>query len=313
MRIINLIENTEGMKGCKAAHGLSFYIETDHHKLLMDLGPSEETLENAKELGIDFGTIDTVILSHGHYDHSGGILPFAEKRQAGAAADVIDHSQTETSFTIYLQESAFGDYYADEGKHAEQRYRYIGVDKRIAELPQIKKLHGNYQIDEELALFTIPERSHELPFTNRSLLEKTGDNKTQPERAEHPSEFIRDNFEHEQYLVIHDEGMHVLMSGCAHNGILSILDEYRKLYGDDPDLVISGFHLMKKTDYKEEQIEEIRSIAKELKTYKSKFLTCHCTGLPAFEIMKEIMGEQLGYVSSGEEAKLTGERSVTNR
>ena len=74
MRIINLIENTEGADGCAFAHGLSFYVETEKHKLLLDLGPSGETLQNARQLGIDLASIDTVILSHGHYDHSGDVV-----------------------------------------------------------------------------------------------------------------------------------------------------------------------------------------------------------------------------------------------
>ena len=66
MKIINLIENTQGMQGCAYAHGLSFYVETEKHKLLLDLGPSEETIQNAKILGIDLQQTDTVVLSHGH-------------------------------------------------------------------------------------------------------------------------------------------------------------------------------------------------------------------------------------------------------
>ena len=76
MKIINLIEDTKGADVCAPAHGLSFYIETRAHKLLVDLGPSEETLSNAEKLGIDIAGVDTVVLSHGHYDHSGGIMPF---------------------------------------------------------------------------------------------------------------------------------------------------------------------------------------------------------------------------------------------
>ena len=118
MRIVNLIENTEGVRGCTAAHGLSFYIETGKHKLLVDLGPSEETLENAKKLGIDLDAVDMVILSHGHYDHSGGILSFAQMNQ---------HAY------IYMQRLAAGNYYSDDGeREGQDRYRYIGIDKEIA-------------------------------------------------------------------------------------------------------------------------------------------------------------------------------------
>ena len=275
MRIVNLIENTEGYEGCAYAHGLSFYVETSKHKLLLDLGPSEETLQNAKRLGIDMSEIDTVILSHGHYDHSGGIMPFVKANPAAP---------------IYMQDTADADYYADDGEKAEGgRYRYIGIDKDIAELPQLVRVQGDYRIDDELELFTIKKRSHALPFTNKRLLIKEN------------GKFVRDDFAHEQYLVISDDDKRILLSGCAHNGILSINDAFRDKYGAAPDAVISGFHLMKKTEYTDEEQREIIDISKELKKYSTKFFTCHCTGEPAYKIMKLIMGEQLQYVHSGEE------------
>ena len=274
MKIINLIENTPGREGCAAAHGLSFYVETKKHKLLVDLGPSEETLQNAKVLGIDLAAVDTVILSHGHYDHSGGILPFTKINDKAL---------------IYMQESATDAYYADDGESASERYRYIGIDPEIMKLPQVKLLQGDIILDDELELLTIKKRSHELPFTNKRLLVKTQDG------------FKRDAFVHEHFLVVKQEGKTILLSGCAHNGILSILDAYIEKYGKAPDLVVSGFHLMKKTEYRESEIEEIEGIAGELKNYSTNYVTCHCTGTTAFDVMKNILGEQLEYIHSGEE------------
>ena len=277
MRIVNLIENTEGNPECVSAHGLSFYVETKKHKLLLDLGPSEDTLKNAAALGIKLSDVDTVILSHGHYDHSGGIIPFTKINDKAA---------------IYMQAAATDAYFADDGMDAPERYRYIGIDPDIEKLPQLRFISGDTVIDEELELFTIQKRSHELPFTNKRLLVRKG------------NEYIRDDFRHEHYLVIRQDGKSVLMSGCAHNGILSILDAYMEKYGKAPDAVISGFHLMKKTPYREEEIREIEEIAKELDQYPTRFFTCHCTGADAFDIMKTIMGERLSYVHSGEVAKM---------
>ena len=75
MRIINLVENESGDSGCETAHGLSFYVETENHKFLFDSSPSEVVIRNAQKLCVDLTAIDTVILSHGHYDHSGDSLP----------------------------------------------------------------------------------------------------------------------------------------------------------------------------------------------------------------------------------------------
>lgn len=277
MRIVNLIENTPGRSGCAFAHGLSFYVETDHHRLLLDLGPSGETLTNAEALGIDLSAVDTVVLSHGHYDHSGGILPFVQ---------VNDRAP------IYMQASAADDHYADDGENAPVRYRYIGIDKHIADLPQARRLRGDFRIDDELELFTLPARTHALPFTNRRILVRRGEG------------CLQDDFRHEQYLVVRQGGKTVLISGCAHNGILSILDAFRGRYKAAPDLVVSGFHLMKKNEYTEGEMTEILQIARALKACPTRFVTCHCTGETAFAAMKTVMGDQLAYVHTGEEILL---------
>ena len=278
MRVVNLIENTKGHDRCAYAHGLSFYVETSKHKLLVDLGPTDAALYNAKELGIDLSKVDTVVLSHGHYDHSGGIMPFAN---------------INSDARIYMQETADADYYADDGERAEgERYRYIGIDKAIAGLSQAVKIQGDHRIDDELELFTIRKRSHDLPFTNKRLLIKEN------------GELRRDDFVHEQYLVISEGDKKILISGCAHNGILSILDAFKEKYGAEPDMVISGFHLMKKTGYTDDELRQIISIGTELMRYSTKFVTCHCTGETAYEIMKTVMGDQLRYVHSGENVEV---------
>ena len=105
MKIINLVEDTAGDNGCIHEHGLSFYIETKKHKLLMDCGATNMLLHNAKHLKVDLTQVDTVILSHGHYDHSGGILSFAE---VNPEAD------------IYMKETA-GDAYYHLTKSGEER------------------------------------------------------------------------------------------------------------------------------------------------------------------------------------------------
>ena len=111
MRIINLVENELGETGCEAAHGLSFYVETKNHKLLFDTSPSEVVLRNAQKLGVDLTVVDTVILSHGHYDHSGGIIAFMELNP---------------NAKIYMQHNAGGYFYAYDGE--DKGFRYIGDD-----------------------------------------------------------------------------------------------------------------------------------------------------------------------------------------
>ena len=274
MRIINLVENEVGNSGCEAAHGLSFYVETESHKLLFDSSPSEVVIRNALKLGVDLTTIDTVILSHGHYDHSGGILPFVEINPRAK---------------IYMQHNAGGEYYAFDGE--EKGFRYIGIDKNILSLPQVQLLKGDIKIDDELQLFTVGERAYPLPSTNKRLRELCD------------GQYIQDEFHHEQNLLLIAGGKKILFCGCAHNGILNVMETLERKFGPAslPDLVIGGFHLMKRTEFSEADTAEVSEIANRLKSYKAHFATCHCTGLPVYNQMKEIMGEQLSYVRSGDE------------
>ena len=271
MRIINLVEDTQGEKKVRNEHGLCFYIETKKHKLLLDTGSSDIFIENAKELGIDLTQVDTVILSHGHYDHAGGILAFAKLNKEAK---------------IYMQKTAGHDYY----NLRDDSEKYIGIDKRILELPQVYLLNGDYRIDEELYVFTDILGRKYWPQSNMLLKEKV-DNR-----------FIQDAFAHEQCLVI-AEDENVLLSGCAHNGILNILEAYRERFEGAPDKVISGFHMVKRGEYSTEEIETIEDTARELEKLHTKFYTGHCTGEAAFHIMKKIMGEQLVFVHSGDEIK----------
>ena len=273
MRIINLVENELGNSGCEAAHGLSFYVETENHKLLFDSSPSDVVIRNAQKLGVDLTIVDTVILSHGHYDHSGGILPFVELNPRAK---------------IYMQQNAGGEYYAFDGE--EQGFRYIGIDKKILLLPQVQLLKGDTKLDDELQVFTVDQRAYPLPSTNKRLRELCN------------GQYIQDEFHHEQNLLLTTDGKKILFCGCAHNGILNVMETLERKFGlaSLPDLVIGGFHLMKRTEFSEADIVEVTEIANRLRAYKAHFATCHCTGLPVFNQMKEIMGEQLSYVRSGD-------------
>lgn len=269
MKIINLMENTEGKHHCFFEHGLSFYMETKHHKLLMDTGASDAFLRNAEILGVDLTKVDTLILSHGHYDHAGGIMGF---------------SKMNPNAVIYMQSHA-GDAFYHKSRTVE---KYIGIPPEILTLPQLKQIDGNYKIDDELFLYSGVTGRKLWPKGNLILKVKKN------------SLFLQDDFMHEQYLVISEGKKKVLISGCAHNGILNILDEYQKLYSTYPDVVISGFHMMKK-EYSDDDKKIIRETAKELMKRNTKFYTGHCTGEIPYQILKEMMCEQIIYVHSGDQ------------
>ncbi len=268
MRIVNLMEDTKGVDGLLFEHGLCFYVETKNHKLLVDTGATDAFIENAKKLEIDLSKVDTVIISHGHYDHTGGVLAFANINPEAK---------------IYIQKTAQGDFY----NYRNQEEKYIGMDKKISFLSQVVFLEGNYKIDDELFLFTGVTGRKLWPKGNEILKKKCN------------GVMLQDDFCHEQYLVISENENRVLLSGCAHNGILNILDAYKNLFCGEPTYVISGFHTMKK-EYLEEDDEIIRQTGNELKKMQTKFFSGHCTGEYPLKILKEILKEKLIVVHSGD-------------
>lgn len=274
MRILNLVENLEGRPGCAPAHGLSFYIETPGHRLLMDAGPGELLLDNARALGVDLARVDAVVISHGHYDHADGLAAFGRVNRTAR---------------VYLRRTATRRCYGDDGGGA---LRYIGIDPAALRLENPVFVDGTLQIDGELSLFGDIAGRRAWPQANLRLRREAADG------------VVQDEFDHEQCLVVSADGLRVLFSGCAHSGILNILDRFHALFGGWPDAVVSGFHMMKKTPYEADEERTILDTAEALRALPCRYYTGHCTGVPAFELMRGVMGERLRYVRCGEEVCL---------
>ncbi len=270
MKITILADDTLGADNIKAEHGLSMYIETGRHRILADTGQSGMFLENAAVLHADIASVDTLFLSHGHYDHTGGVLSFAALNSSAA---------------IYIQESASGCFHSENADGSGTHF--IGTDPAVFSLPNLHAITGNLRIDNEISIFSgvTGRRNFSSSNARLSVLGTNGP--------------FADDFLHEQYLVIETDGKTYLFSGCAHNGILNILDKFRELYGKNPDYVFSGFHYMKNSDYTESERETIIATANELAGMDTTFFTCHCTSFPAYWLMKPIMGEKLHILCSG--------------
>ncbi|WP_051563108.1 nicotinamide-nucleotide amidohydrolase family protein [Butyrivibrio sp. LB2008] len=275
MRIINIIENTAGKNDCIPEHGLCFYVETKKHKILVDTGASGLLVENANQLGIDLSEVDTVVITHGHYDHGGGILSFADLNDTA---------------TIYINEHAFQKFYSTS---RGRRPRYIGLSRKVKDLPQLEILEdGVTKIDDELTIFSDIGDRYENPQTNSTLFIKDG------------GELVEDDFRHEQCLVVSCEGKKILFSGCAHHDIQNIMDKYLSIFKSDPTAVISGFHTQRDGGYSNEDIMELRDIAKDLVKFRTVFYTCHCTGVEPFEELKKLMKNRIQYVHCGDEVRI---------
>jgi len=188
MRIVTLLENTAGRTDLASEHGLSLYIETEQHKVLFDAGQSAAFADNAKTLGIDLGKVDVAVLSHGHYDHGGGLARFLE---------INDRAP------VWMNPHAFEPHYNASDKD-------IGLDPALRESSRIRFAEDGQKIGEGLTLYSRIACPHGIrPF-----------GLTMGNR-------IPEDFRHEQYLLIEEAGKRVLISGCSHRGILNIMDWFR--------------------------------------------------------------------------------------
>lgn len=260
MKITALVENRSNCE-LTPVHGLSLYIETERHKLLFDLGPDDTLLKNAGKRGIDLGGADTVIISHGHYDHGGALAAFLK----------INHTAK-----VYVQRRAFEKHFSKSLGIVKVP---IGLDRKLMEHPQIVPVDGELRIDEELLLFTVADISRYPSPANHTLYDEEGP----------------DTFAHEQDLMIFGE-KNALIMGCGHCGVVNILERAREY---DPKICIGGYHLMVPATKRSVPEDLLAGIARELAGYDMDFYTCHCTGEEAFRYLAARL-PRMKYFSCGE-------------
>src|SRR5690554_2062477 len=270
MIIKTLVENTALSKNFGSEHGLSLYIEANSRKIIFDVGTSELFLENAKKLNVDITEVDYLIISHGHYDHGGGLRAFLREN---------------TKAEVFLRRLAFEKYYALRSNDALE---YIGLDEELKRNRRIVLTSDRFFIYKRIQVFSnIPQKESILVSNNGLLMEQYG-------------QTLHDAFAHEQNLIIVEDGKTLLVTGCAHNGIVNILEHFYDLKGHMPDYVVGGFHLSSRSGGNEVH-EMIDRIGKYLVDTKAKFYTCHCTGLEPYKRLKTIMGDSIDYLSAGSE------------
>ena len=259
MKITALTENTTFLENINTEHGLSLFIETDKHKILFDTGQTSLFAENAEKLGIDLATADLCFISHGHYDHTGGLRKFLE---------------INSTAPIYINKFAFE-------PHFNGTERYIGMDTSLKDNSRLKFVGDYLKIDEELEIFSFNSESRPYPTDTYGLNMIENGN------------ILPDDFRHEHYLLIKENGKNILISGCSHKGILNIV-EWTK-----PDILIGGFHF-KDLDPNGDGKTVLEKSAEILNSFNTKYYTCHCTGTEQFEFLKKIMSDKVEYLSCGQ-------------
>ena len=205
MKLVTLIENTSQDEALAYEHGLSLYIEACGKRILFDAGSTGAFADNAAKLGVDLSTVDFAILSHGHNDHSGGLLRFME---------------INSDAPIWARREALGSYHGSSGN-------CISLDPELKMSPRLRFAADVEKIGEGLTLYSCNDREKAIPLDCAGLTVcRNG--------ICYPDDFL-----HEQYLLIEEGQKRILISGCSHKGILNIAGWFA------PDVLIGGFHYMR--------------------------------------------------------------------
>ena len=260
-KLTTLFENISYRSGLISGHGLSYYLETPQSKILFDTGPSDALLVNADILGIDLSEIDALVVSHGHYDHTGGIPAFLSVNSKAA---------------IYMKEDAL--------KEKFKAYdNYIGIPKGWEKaIERIRFVKDTTEISS--GVYIIPETT---------LLNKEDTHFSHFFVKEHDS-FTPDMFTDEQFMLIRGkENVHII-SGCSHSGISNVLASATDLFKQQVGTVTGGFHLMNTDEH------FVAGLAEKFKALNVRRLeVSHCTGIDQYHFLRKHFPEKVFYNHTG--------------
>lgn len=266
-----LSENKVSDTKCLGEHGLSLLIESNGVKVLFDTGAGFALPHNINAMGVDPETIDFVVISHGHYDHTEGVQWFCNNNHKAK---------------IYIHRNAFKPTFGfEKGKLEEVS---CGIRWTQNEFDEIRHrlilTEGVTKISEELIISgTIPELVGYEP-TEKFYYKDVEDN------------LIADSMDHEQFLMVRENDGYYLFSGCSHRGIIPALRYSKVLLPEDKLLgVIAGLHLFNAT------METAGEVAEELKSEGVEMIMpVHCTGMNAICCFKEKFGHKCVIAGAGD-------------
>lgn len=263
IRVTVLVENNVDRRGLRAEHGLSFWIETNDKKILFDTGQSDLLLHNAKALGIDISQTQAIVLSHGHYDHVGGLF---------GVLDLAPEAR------VYLHPTALEPKFS----FSSGAPREAGVTSALRDrlLGQIRDGKGTYTSG-GTSVFPGVTVTGQIPRI--SGFENTGGAFFLDAKRDKPDGLLDD-----QALFLESDKGLIVVFGCAHSGVVNTLERIRQLKPDAKvHAALGGMHLVNADQTRiEKTIEAFRRF--DIK----RIGPAHCTGWPATKQFWDAFGNR---------------------
>lgn len=257
-----LVENSTPVPGFQGEYGFAALVAVDEKKILFDTGSADALIKNAAAGGIDLAQINDLVISHGHFDHTGALIPFL---------------QTAKSKRVYAHAGIFIPRYVVLGDYK----RAIGVSCQSQEISSngAEFIITNEFTEISSGVFVTGEipRNTDYEDVGGSFYVSVGDR------------MVPDNIYDDMSMVInHPDGL-IIISGCAHAGIINTIEYARLKTGQNKiKAFIGGTHLVGAS---EERITRTIAALKDLNV--EQIIACHCTGFDAMVKLRNAFGDKL--------------------
>ncbi|MGD1816074.1 MAG: MBL fold metallo-hydrolase [Pleomorphochaeta sp.] len=250
-----LDNNNENFSHAKASHGLSLFLEIDELRILFDTGPNSDFIDNAILLKKNLNTVDSVVLSHAHYDHSCGYRSFADDYRCREliCSDKFFFEKVALIDGMYFYKGInFDDKFLNcHAIHTELVEKTLKLSSNVF-------VHSNIKNTEEFE-----------PLPDKYFILKDG-------------KYEKDEFLDESVLVVDNEDGLTLIVGCSHPGIVSIVKEVEALHNKKVKVIIGGLHLAKANENRiKKTVEALETLGVE------EVFLGHCTGYKVVEYMRK--------------------------
>jgi 7,8-dihydropterin-6-yl-methyl-4-(beta-D-ribofuranosyl)aminobenzene 5'-phosphate synthase len=262
MKITILVDN-HALEGLSCEHGFSMFIENGNNKILFDTGQLDSLQKNADKLGVDLSCIDTLVLSHGHYDHTGGVCYVLSKSP---------------NAKVFINKSGFADRYSIRNNIPKN------INIQSSSLEALQSLDNEQlvdtkrptMIDENIGVTGYVPRKNNFEDTGGPFfLDKEG--------------LIEDSIEDDMAMWIETDKGLVICVGCSHSGIINIINYIIEITGESNiHTLIGGLHLVNADD------NRMKKTIEGLRTFNIKHLIpCHCTGEEGVKALLDELGSTI--------------------